>query len=1042
MWERLKQALSNFFITEVVVEEEPELKPRNASEHNVQNQYHANQQPQAKMAYTYPKERAFRFPMIPDEVNSSSPKTPERPVRSVPAQERQRSTMDNRQKQQQQKKSDYPKRSSNPNRQWQTQTQRPKMVEPKEDKKPFQPSEVPSPVYGFRKRKEEAEEVVTMASIQDRADWKKIAATGAPFYKQQDNANVTSIQAQVSEPSAQAKDLHAAEKEAAAKEQTASLAFEPEGEQLSGEKQPSDRPAPILEAETETTTNMQKNDFEEVEPADLGSNQVIPMQQAAAAEVEQSEELRQEESPELEQPAEWHQEAEQAVGQQQKDEIAAEQADQQEAVMAEAAEWDQAAPMESEQSTELNLEETVKTDQQAEQDYDEPIEVESTALDQNERIDLEEISSSKSEKTLETEQVSKMDKEQLMEASQPERHQAETAIAEQPEEPAQADNAYQIREAHNPIRKSVPFNVFMTPRDKRNQLERAKQPVQGTEEKQDELVLEKQPVQQPIEKPVQAEREKPVQAEREKQPVQQTEHKRNEPELDKQLVHPIEEKQNNLDDTNATVQQHHTEEKQGSAEEVQQQTEPVFSRPPMHLLNDPVEQTVENDAWVDQQTQLLETTLQHFNVNAHVVNAMQGPSVTRFEVQPDMGVKVSKIKGLTDDIKLNMAAKDIRMEAPIPGKNAIGIEVPNAVAKQVGLQEILETEDFMDSSSPLAVGLGLDISGDSIVTNLQKMPHGLIAGATGSGKSVCINTILLSLLYKANHKQVKFLLIDPKMVELAPYNDLPHLVSPVITDTKAATAALKWAVNEMEERYLKFVGEGVRDIGKYNEKLTKQGRYADKLPYLVIVIDELADLMMVSPQDVEDAICRIAQKARAAGIHLLLATQRPSVDVITGLIKANIPTRIAFSVSSAVDSRTIIDTNGAEKLLGKGDMLFIENGARQAQRIQGAFVSDEEIERVVQHVKQTAPPEYLFHHEDLLERRESEEEEDELYQEALEFVIEHNSASASLLQRRFKIGYNRAARLIDHMEMRGVISEQKGSKPRDVLVSLAQLQAE
>ncbi|WP_256855897.1 DNA translocase FtsK [Terribacillus halophilus] len=998
MWERLKQALSNFFITEVVVEEEPELKQRNASEHNVQNQYHANQQPQAKMAYTYPKERAFRFPMIPDEVNSSSPKTPARPVRSVPAQDRPRSTMEDRQKQQaQQKRSDYPERPSNQTRQRQTQTQRPKPVEPKEDKKPFQPSEVPSPVYGFRKRKEEAEEIVTMASIQDRADWKRIAAESAPLYKHQEkqNSNEASNLTQVSEPFAQAKDLHATEKAAAVKEQTASLAFELEGEPLSDEKQPVNSPASIVEAETKT--NIQNVVFEEAETADLELNKPAPMQQAGAAEFEQSAQWHQEERPELEQSAEWdHEErlgSEQAAEQQQQEEnLVAEQPmrmDQQEAVKAEAnanananAEWNQAASLGVAQSLEVNQEETM-TDQQAELEDDATIEIESAELDQKEQIESKEASNLDSEKMLETEQASTMDKEGQIEDSQPERQQAAVIEADQPEEPVQSDNAYQVHEARNPIRKSVPFNVFMTPRDKRNQLERAKQPVQQTEEKQDELEYAKTIVQQP------------------------------QPEM-----------------------------MQEPAEEVQQQTEPVFSRPPMHLLNDPVEQTVENDAWVDQQTQLLETTLQHFNVNAHVVNAMQGPSVTRFEVQPDMGVKVSKIKGLTDDIKLNMAAKDIRMEAPIPGKNAIGIEVPNAVAKQVGLQEILETEDFMESSSPLAVGLGLDISGDSIVTNLQKMPHGLIAGATGSGKSVCINTILLSLLYKANHKQVKFLLIDPKMVELAPYNDLPHLVSPVITDTKAATAALKWAVNEMEERYMKFVGEGVRDIGKYNEKLAKQGRYADKLPYLVIVIDELADLMMVSPQDVEDAICRIAQKARAAGIHLLLATQRPSVDVITGLIKANIPTRIAFSVSSAVDSRTIIDNNGAEKLLGKGDMLFIENGARQAQRIQGAFVSDEEIERVVQHVKQTAPPEYLFQHEDLLERRESEEEEDELYQEALEFVIEHNSASASLLQRRFKIGYNRAARLIDHMEMRGVISEQKGSKPRDVLVSLAQLQAE
>jgi DNA segregation ATPase FtsK/SpoIIIE, S-DNA-T family len=1039
MWERLKQALSSFFITEVVVEEEPELKPRNASELKVQNQYHANQQPQAKMAYTYPKERAFRFPMIPDEVNSSSPKTPERPVRSVPAQERQKSPEENHQKQQK-KKSDYPERFANPTRQRQTQTQRPKMVEPKEDKKPFQPSDVPSPVYGFRKRKEEPEEVVTMASIQDRADWKKIAATGALFDKQQDYANVSSIKMSVSESSAQAKDLDAAES-AAVKEQTALLAFEQEGEELTAEQQSEELPAPIVEPESETATNMQRIDLKEGETADLDSNQLTQMQQAAAADVEQSAEFQQEESPVLERPSEWHHaetlESEQAAGPEQEDEMAAEQpvqVNQQEAPIAEAVEWNHAAAMVSEQSTELIQEEIVETDQKAEQVYDESIEFESAAWDQNKRIELEEASISDSEKLLETEQASRVDKEELMEASQPEQQQAEALITEQPEEPVQTGNAYQIREASNPVRKAVPFNVFMTPRDKRNQLERAKQPVHRAEEKTDEVACNKQPVQHPV--------EKPVKAERTEQSDQQTEQRQNEPKLDMQPVYPTEEKQGSLGGTNITEQHYQTEEKQETAEEAQQQTEPVFIRPPMHLLNDPVEQTVENDAWVDQQTQLLETTLQHFNVNAHVVNAMQGPSVTRFEVQPDMGVKVSKIKGLTDDIKLNMAAKDIRMEAPIPGKNAIGIEVPNAVAKQVGLQEILETEDFMDSSSPLAVGLGLDISGDSIVTNLQKMPHGLIAGATGSGKSVCINTILLSLLYKANHKQVKFLLIDPKMVELAPYNDLPHLVSPVITDTKAATAALKWAVNEMEERYLKFVGEGVRDIGKYNEKLAKQGRYADKLPYLVIVIDELADLMMVSPQDVEDAICRIAQKARAAGIHLLLATQRPSVDVITGLIKANIPTRIAFSVSSAVDSRTIIDNNGAEKLLGKGDMLFIENGARQAQRIQGAFVSDEEIERVVQHVKQTAPPEYLFQHEDLLERRESEEEEDELYQEALEFVIEHNSASASLLQRRFKIGYNRAARLIDHMEMRGVISEQKGSKPRDVLVSLAQLQAE
>ncbi|WLR45991.1 DNA translocase FtsK [Halobacillus litoralis] len=461
---------------------------------------------------------------------------------------------------------------------------------------------------------------------------------------------------------------------------------------------------------------------------------------------------------------------------------------------------------------------------------------------------------------------------------------------------------------------------------------------------------------------------------------------------------------------------------------------------PLHLLEDPVRPTSLDDSWITEQMELLETTLRHFHVRAKVVNAMKGPTVTRFEVQPEPGVKVSKITNLSDDIKLSMAARDIRIEAPIPGKQAVGIEIPNKQSMMVGLQEIFESAAFQNDHSPLTVGLGLDIGGDSIVTNLKKMPHGLIAGATGSGKSVCINTILISLLYKAHHEDVKFLLIDPKMVELAPYNDLPHLVSPVITDVKAATTALKWAVKEMEERYEKFVEEGVRDVERYNEKMKKQQRDSEKLPYLVIVIDELADLMMVSPQDVEDAICRIAQKARACGIHLLLATQRPSVDVITGLIKANIPTRIAFSVSSQVDSRTIIDSGGAEKLLGRGDMLFVENGSGQPVRIQGAFVSDDEIERVTHYVKKIAPPQYLFHQEELMKQVSTEEETDEIFDEAVDFVVEQNGASASLIQRRFKVGYNRAARLIDQMEAYGIISEQKGSKPRDILLTRQQIE--
>ncbi|WP_404453686.1 DNA translocase FtsK [Virgibacillus necropolis] len=463
---------------------------------------------------------------------------------------------------------------------------------------------------------------------------------------------------------------------------------------------------------------------------------------------------------------------------------------------------------------------------------------------------------------------------------------------------------------------------------------------------------------------------------------------------------------------------------------------------PNHLLNDPTPKNNQDQIWVKDQQELLEKTLKHFNVRAKVVNATQGPAVTRFEVQPEIGVKVSKVKNLSDDLKLNMAARDIRIEAPIPGKNTIGIEIPNLTSQMVGLQQIFETTAFKESNSPLSVALGLDIEGTSMITNIQKMPHGLIAGATGSGKSVCINTILISLLYKASHEDVKFLLIDPKMVELAPFNDIPHLVSPVITDVKAATMALKWAVNEMEERYEKFVHEGVRDVERFNQKMKKQGRSDEKMPFLVIVIDELADLMMAAPQDVEDSICRIAQKARACGMHLLVATQRPSVDVITGLIKANIPTRIAFSVSSQVDSRTIIDTNGAEKLLGKGDMLFVENGSGKSVRLQGAFVSDEEIERVTRHIRSIAPPNYLFEQEQLLEQvMVDEENEDDLLSEAIQFVIKQNGASTSLLQRHFKIGYNRAARLMDTMELKGIISEQNGSKPREVLLSSQQLDA-
>ncbi|PED81632.1 cell division protein FtsK, partial [Bacillus pseudomycoides] len=465
------------------------------------------------------------------------------------------------------------------------------------------------------------------------------------------------------------------------------------------------------------------------------------------------------------------------------------------------------------------------------------------------------------------------------------------------------------------------------------------------------------------------------------------------------------------------------------------QTPPEYAMPPLTLLTIPSQATLDNTEWLEEQQALLDTTFNNFNVGAHVINVSQGPAVTRFEVQPNPGVKVNKITNLSDDIKLSLAAKDIRIEAPIPGKSAIGIEVPNKESKPVFLREILRSPVFTQSESPLTVALGLDISGAPIVTDIRKMPHGLIAGATGSGKSVCINAILTSILYKAKPHEVKLMLIDPKMVELAPYNAVPHLVAPVITDVKAATAALKWAVDEMERRYELFAHAGARDLTRYNTIVSGREIPGETLPYIVIVIDELADLMMVAPGDVEEAICRIAQKARACGIHLLVATQRPSVDVITGLIKSNIPTRIAFTVSSQVDSRTIIDIGGAEKLLGRGDMLFLGNGTSKPVRVQGVYVSDDEIEKSVEHVKKQMKPNYLFKQEDLLAKTEQHEAEDELFVDACQFVVEQGGASTSSVQRKFRIGYNRAARLIEEMEAQGIISEARGTKPRDVLIS-------
>ncbi|NLD47634.1 MAG: DNA translocase FtsK [Clostridiaceae bacterium] len=444
----------------------------------------------------------------------------------------------------------------------------------------------------------------------------------------------------------------------------------------------------------------------------------------------------------------------------------------------------------------------------------------------------------------------------------------------------------------------------------------------------------------------------------------------------------------------------------------------------------------------------LEETLKSFGVDAKVVNVSMGPAVTRYELQPSPGVKVSKIVNLSDDISLNLAASGVRIEAPIPGKAAIGIEVPNKEVVAVFLKDVIESKSFKDYPSKLAFALGKDISGQSIVTDIGKMPHLLVAGATGSGKSVCINSLIVSLLFKASPNDVKLLMVDPKVVELGIYNGIPHLLIPVVTDPKKAAGALNWAVQEMVNRYKLFADSGVRDLKGYNamiaEKAPVEGaEQPEPLPQIVIIIDELADLMMVAPNDVEDAICRLAQMARAAGMHLVIATQRPSVDVITGVIKANIPSRIAFAVSSQVDSRTILDMAGAEKLLGKGDMLFYPVGEPKPIRVKGAFVSDKEVENIVEYIKQQGNAEY---NEDIIEEinseREQEQEDsgdnDELLPQAIELVVDAGQASVSLIQRKFKVGYARAARIVDQMEARGVVGGYEGSKPRQVLISKQQ----
>ena len=447
----------------------------------------------------------------------------------------------------------------------------------------------------------------------------------------------------------------------------------------------------------------------------------------------------------------------------------------------------------------------------------------------------------------------------------------------------------------------------------------------------------------------------------------------------------------------------------------------------------------------------LQKTLYSFGVQARVEDVTVGPAITRYELKPAEGVRVSKIANLADDIALNLAAETIRIEAPIPGKQAVGIEVPNKEKEMVGLREVIESDNFQNNNSKLSVALGKDVAGSAIIADIAKMPHVLIAGSTGSGKSVCINTIVTSMIYNSKPSEVKLIMVDPKVVELSVYNGIPHLLIPVVTDPKKAAGALAWAVQEMDDRYNKFAEKGVRDLKGYNKVVEKDGA-GGKLPQIVIIVDELADLMMVAAKDVEEAICRLAQKARAAGMHLVIATQRPSVDVITGLIKANVPSRIAFAVSSQIDSRTILDQVGAEKLLGKGDMLFFPAGASKPTRVQGAFVSDEEVEQIVEFVKSNGT---VVYREDILdtiengnkeEQRknlEAEQKEDDdidpFLNEAIDTVVETGQASTSFIQRRFKVGYARAGRIIDQMEERGVISGYQGSKPREVLWTLEKL---
>lgn len=479
----------------------------------------------------------------------------------------------------------------------------------------------------------------------------------------------------------------------------------------------------------------------------------------------------------------------------------------------------------------------------------------------------------------------------------------------------------------------------------------------------------------------------------------------------------------------------HTEEKQSKpVRRVIHEQDYIL--PDSSLLSKQMRQTKENPEWVQNQIEILNRTFIEFNIGAKVKTHTKGPTVTRYEIELESGVYVKKVTGISDNIKMALAAKEIRMEAPIPGKNTVGIEVPNEEPEIVHFVDIINNDQFLNSKEPLTIALGLDIDGQGVYTSISKMPHGLVAGATGSGKSVCINTILMSLLFKYTPDELKLMLIDPKMVELSSYNDLPHLVTPVITDSKIATAGLKWAVEEMERRFRIFKEEQVKDIDSYNNKAFLEN--LDHMPYIVIVVDELADLMMIASNAVEEAIMRLTQKARAAGMHLIIATQRPSTDVVKGTIKSNIPTRIAFMVSSYIDSMTIIDSAGAEKLLGRGDMLFAESGKPQV-RVQGAYISDAEIFNVNKFIRSQKEANYLFTQESLVKKAIQNEAYDELIEEISNFVVDHNEASINKISKEFHIGFNRAQKVVEQLFDLGIVSDNVGSKARDVLVSKEEL---